>query len=167
MYKDYNMNQLTLPLDIEVMIPDDDIAVAVNEMVESIPEAPFKAFEHDVGASSYHPRMMKIILCGYAQSMWSGRENPSRARRQPAHDLIDADAIFIDGTKLEANANKYTFVFRKSVEKHQEKLRAQSRLMDDTMHEQMIIPALLEESESLVTAGHLNTMHQALETVEA
>ncbi|SHM14509.1 hypothetical protein SAMN02745189_01617, partial [Lacicoccus alkaliphilus DSM 16010] len=58
MYKDYNMNQLTIPLDIEVMIPDDDIAVAVNEMVESIPEAPFKAFEHDVGASSYHPRMM-------------------------------------------------------------------------------------------------------------
>lgn len=209
MYKNYNMNQLTIPLDIEVMIPDDDIAVAVNEMVESIPEAPFKAFEHDVGASSYHPRMMmKIILCGYAQSMWSGRkieaelgdslrmmwlaqrQRPSyrtinRFRVHPAmaalikeafiqfrmqlqaHDLIDADAIFIDGTKLEANANKYTFVFRKSVEKHQEKLRAQSRLMYDTMHEQMIIPALLEESESLVTAGHLNTMHQALETVEA
>lgn len=27
--------------------------------------------------------------------------------------LIDEEAIFIDGTKIEANANKYTFVWKK------------------------------------------------------
>lgn len=208
MYKDYNMNQITIPLDIELMIPEDDIAVAVNDLVESIPDAAFEGFEHHFGASSHHPRMMmKIILCGYTRSVYSGRkiaaeltdslrmmwlaqnQKPSyrtinRFRVHPhmsalieeafiqfrgqlqANDLIDADAIFIDGTKLEANANKYTFVFRKSVEKHQEKLRAQSKLMYDTMYEAQILPALLEESEDLVTAEHLNTMHQALETVE-
>src|SRR5690625_3602960 len=83
-----------------------------------------------------------------------------------AYDLIDDDAIFIDGTKLEANANKYTFVFRKRVEKSQASLRAQSKVMYQTMYEQNIIPALLEESEDSVTDAHLNTMHQALETVE-
>lgn len=31
---------------------------------------------------------------------------------------IDEEAIFIDGTKIEANANKYTFVWRKSVENY-------------------------------------------------
>lgn len=31
--------------------------------------------------------------------------------------------IFIDGTKIEANANKYTFVWKKAVEKNDKKLR--------------------------------------------
>jgi len=29
--------------------------------------------------------------------------------------LIDQEAIFIDGTKIEANTNKFTFVWKKSV----------------------------------------------------
>ena len=208
MYKNYNMNQITLPLDLEVILPDNDIAIAVNGLVESIPDTEFDPFTHPFGATSYHPRMMmKIILCGYAQSVFSGRkieallsdsvrmmwlaqnQRPSyrtinRFRVHPqmavlikeafiqfrmqlaAHDLIDSDAIFIDGTKLEANANKYSFVFRKTVETHQEKLRVQSKLMYETLYEQNIIPELIEESESPVTAEHLNTMHRALETVE-
>lgn len=35
---------------------------------------------------------------------------------------ISGETIFIDGTKIEANANKYTFVWKKSVTKNQEKL---------------------------------------------
>ena len=35
---------------------------------------------------------------------------------------IDLSSIYIDGTKIEANANKYTFVWRKSVERYQKKL---------------------------------------------
>jgi len=40
------------------------------------------------------------------------------------HDIgeISGDAIFIDGTKIEACANKYTFVWKKSVTKSLEKL---------------------------------------------
>lgn len=36
---------------------------------------------------------------------------------------IDLSSIYIDGTKLEAYANKYSFVWKKSVLKFQEKLR--------------------------------------------
>ena len=36
-------------------------------------------------------------------------------------DQITATEIFIDGTKIEAAANKYTFVWKKSVTKHQAK----------------------------------------------
>lgn len=39
-------------------------------------------------------------------------------------DSINFKEAFIDGTKLEANANRYTFVWRKSVEKHMAKLPA-------------------------------------------
>ena len=35
---------------------------------------------------------------------------------------ISGETIFIDGTKIEASANKYTFVFKKAVTKNQEKL---------------------------------------------
>ena len=35
---------------------------------------------------------------------------------------ISAENIFIDGTKIEAYANRYTFVWRKSVEKNRDKL---------------------------------------------
>ena len=208
MYKDYNMNQITLPIDLAVVIPEDDIALAVNALVESIPDTEFAPFEHTFGTSSYHPRMMmKIILCGYTQSITSGRmieaqltdsirmmwlaqnQTPSyrtinRFRVNPhmaaliqeafiqfrmqleTQGLVDNDAIFIDGTKLEANANKYTFVFRKRVEKSQARLRAQSKAMYETMYEKQIIPALLEESESPVTAEDLHTMHQALTSIE-
>ena len=40
------------------------------------------------------------------------------------HELgeISAKTVFIDGTKIEANANKYTFVWKKAVSKSQEKL---------------------------------------------
>ncbi len=36
---------------------------------------------------------------------------------------IDLKDYFVDGTKIEANANKYTFVWKKSVEKNREKLQ--------------------------------------------
>ena len=32
-------------------------------------------------------------------------------------DTLTFNEVFIDGTKLEANANKYTFVWRKAVQK--------------------------------------------------
>ena len=34
---------------------------------------------------------------------------------------ISGETIFIDGTKIEANANKYTFVWKKAVTKNQAK----------------------------------------------
>ena len=39
-----------------------------------------------------------------------------------AKGFITLDVEYIDGTKIESKANKYTFVWRKSVEKHREKL---------------------------------------------
>lgn len=37
---------------------------------------------------------------------------------------ISGENLFIDGTKLEANANRYSFVWKKSVSKNEQKLRA-------------------------------------------
>lgn len=37
--------------------------------------------------------------------------------------VIEFKNIFIDGTKIEANANRYTFVWKKAVDKFEEKLQ--------------------------------------------
>ena len=40
-----------------------------------------------------------------------------------AKGYINSEEYFVDGTKIEANANKYTFVWKKSVEKQRERLQ--------------------------------------------
>ena len=37
MYKDYNMTQLTLPMETSVLIPTNDISRHVNDIIETIP----------------------------------------------------------------------------------------------------------------------------------
>ena len=45
--------------------------------------------------------------------------------------LIALDVEFIDGTKIEIKANKYTFVWRKTVEKNRAKLQEKKRVLLD------------------------------------
>lgn len=42
---------------------------------------------------------------------------------------VSGETIFIDGTKIEANANKYTFVWKKAVTKNQANVLAESILL--------------------------------------
>ena len=155
------MTQLTLPMETSVLIPTNDISRHVNDIVETIPDNEFDEFRHHP-KTSYHPKMMLVILYAYTQSVFSGRkiekmlndsirmmwlsqnQKPSyktinRFRVNPKVDalleslfiqfysqcvkqnLIDDKAIFIDGTKIEANANRYTFVWKKSIQNHESK----------------------------------------------
>lgn len=37
--------------------------------------------------------------------------------------IVDLESIYIDGTKVESSANRYTFVWRKNIERYQESIR--------------------------------------------
>lgn len=205
MYKDYNMSQITLPLNIEVLIPENDIAHYVNQIVESIPNEEFYEFKHSRGASSYHPKLMlKIILYSYTQSIFSGRriesflkdsirmmwlaqnQTPSyrtinRFRINPIMDkllqslfinfrtqlvelnLIDEDSIYIDGTKIEASANKYTFVWRKNTERYNSKVIEQSKEIYRNAIINEVIPELNEEENDEISIDTLKDLEDALE----
>ena len=189
MFKHYTMNQVILPLDLEIKLDKDDIAFAVNDLVESMPKESFEDFIRSTGCPAYHPRMMmKVILCAYTQSVFSGRKieallkdsirmmwlaqgyGPSyrtinRFRTNPKvaellrqcfvqfrsklvqEKQIDEEAIFIDGTKIEADANKFTFVWRKSVEKYSDKLIERSNQLYDELLQNEIIPAIERDNE--------------------
>ncbi|PZD83932.1 IS5/IS1182 family transposase, partial [Bacilli bacterium] len=205
MFKHYTMNQVVLPLDLEIKLKENDIAFAIHDLVESIPEEAFEDFVRQTGRPAYHPRMMlKIILCGYTQSAFSGRKieallqdsirmmwlaqghEPSyrtinRFRSNPLienilrecfvqfrnqlveKELIEEEAIFIDGTKIEANANKFTFVWRKSVEKYSDKLMEKSNQLYDELLEKEIIPAIEREKEEELSVKEMEEVVEKLD----
>ena len=59
--------------------------------------------------------------------------------------LINEGAIFIDGTKIEADANRYSFVWRKAVEKYHEKLKAQAVELYDELIAKEVVKAMAKE----------------------
>jgi transposase len=211
------MNQVILPLNLEMKLQENDIAFAVHHLVEQIPDDAFAGFLRKTGCPAYHPRMMmKVILCAYTQSVFSGRKiegllkdsvrmmwlaqgyEPSyrtinRFRVHPeVQDLlrecfvqfrcqlveekvIDNEAIFIDGTKIEANANKFSFVWRKSIEKYSASLIEKSNQLYDELVEKEIIPQIERESSeelsveelSLITEKLIETVEEYSEQIEA
>ena len=49
MFKNYTINQTTLPLDMEQYIPETDVAFAVNDLVEAMPQTLFLKLEEQLG----------------------------------------------------------------------------------------------------------------------
>src|SRR5699024_563436 len=75
MFKHYTMNQVILPLDLVLNLDKNDIDFAIIDLVESIPVESLEYFARSTVCPAYHPRMMmKIILCAYTQSVFSGRK---------------------------------------------------------------------------------------------
>lgn len=195
---------MILPLDFEIKLAEKDIAFSIHHLVESIPEEAFAPFYKATGCPSYHPKMMlKIILCGYTQSIFSGRRmedltkdsvrmmwlaqgyEPSyrtinRFRVHPQmqellkqcfiqfrcrlieEKCIDQQAIFIDGTKIEANANKFTFVWKKSVENYQASMIEKSNTLYEQLVEERILPAIQKEQDDALSSEELEQVASTL-----
>lgn len=164
MYKNYTTtNQLVLPMNIEVLIPEQHISRIVDLAVENMSPKLFFCLYPGGGRPPYHPKMMlKVILLAYINRIYSSRQiekqlkeniyfmwlsgnqtpdfrtiNRFRSERMKnviyetffsivdmLHEegLVKLEDYFIDGTKIEANANKYSFVWRKSTEKYDQKI---------------------------------------------
>ena len=46
---------------------------------------------------------------------------------------VKYENVFVDGTKLEANANRYTFVWKKALEKNEIKMHEKARQIAEEM----------------------------------
>ena len=71
-------------------------------------------------------------------------------------NVLSLDSVFIDGTKIEANANRYTFVWRKSTQKNWSNLQ-------ETLHREL--PVILREHQirySLPKEIPARTLHNIL-----
>ena len=156
-------NQVVLPLDLEICIPEGDFVFKVAEICESLDYTelwgtyvrawrkvnPITMFEILVFAymnRKYSSRDIESLCKTDIRFMWllSGESAPSDStitRFQRGHlaeateDLfyqfveklyemgeIKYKNLFVDGTKIEAYANKYTFVWKSAVAKNLAKL---------------------------------------------
>ncbi|MGG2055052.1 IS1182 family transposase [Lysinibacillus pakistanensis] len=128
----------------------------------------------------YSSRSMKRMVEENLPAMWlAGMQTPDhrtindfRGVRMPAimeelfeqfllqlveQELVDLEYMFIDGTKIEANANKYSFVWGKALANHDQKLREkiQSLIRDvravttEELREDNLEEQLTEEVQSL------------------
>lgn len=68
---------------------------------------------------------------------------------------ISLSEVFIDGTKIEANANKYTFVFRKSTETFYRKLRAKA---SDFLRSEFGIEEAPDQIDAAKLQGYLDLL---------
>ena len=166
-YSLYNTNQqLVLPIDLEIMIPENDSVRLLSTVLEGLDYSElYKAYSTNGRNPAISPKTLFMVLV-YAnlndiQSsrdiekackrdinfMWllQGETAPSystiaRFRSGRLKDCcenlfyqlvvklgelgeIDYKNIFIDGTKIEANSNKYSFVWKKSINKFEKKLK--------------------------------------------
>ena len=58
------------------------------------------------------------------------------------HDLIKDDAVFIDGTKIEADANRYSFTWKKSVQKYHNSLKEKANALYEELVEKQVIESM-------------------------
>ena len=65
MYKDYNMTQLTLPMETSVLIPTNDISRHVNDIIETIPR--LNSMNSDIIECNIisSKMMLKVVLYAY------------------------------------------------------------------------------------------------------
>lgn len=81
---------------------------------------------------------------------------------------IDEEAIFIDGTRLEANSKKFTFVWRKSVERYSSSLLEKSNQMYEELLVKEIIPEIERENMEELTTTELSKVVDKLdETIQS
>lgn len=198
------MNQVILPIDLEVMLAENDIALMIHAFVESIPDEIFETYYQHYGRPQYHPRMMfSLLLCAYFQGVYSGRkieglvsdsvrmmwltqgEKPNfrtinRFRVHPFMSallqsafvqfrssllnsgLVQGEALYIDGTKIEADANKFTFVWKKSIQNYDHSLNEKSLALYHQMLKDELLPDLVKEMKDELTLEELEAISQRL-----
>ena len=81
--------------------------------------------------------------------------------------FISLDVEYIDGSKIESKANKYTFIWRKSVEKHRAKLLDKIRILleqvDETIAQENSVKDTPVEFTPAVLSGIVNELKEVLE----
>ena len=169
--------QLVLPLNFEMLIPEDDSVRLLSLILEGLNyKKLYMAYSSRGRKPAVEPKILfKVLTYAYANNIYSSRKVETACKRDinfmwllqgnkaPDHSTIArfrkeylADAIddlftqlvcflheidevkyeniFIDGTKIEANANRYTFVWKKVVSKNEAKMFAKIQSCIDSVN---------------------------------
>lgn len=157
--------QLVLPMDVGILIPEDDSVRLLSAVIERMDFSKLHAAYSRLGRIETSPEsLFKVLVYGYMNCIYSSRKLEQACRRDvnfmylldgapaPDHSTIarfrserlteviqdlfcqlvkqleeagelSLLSVFIDGSKLEANANRYSFVWKKSTQKNEMKMQ--------------------------------------------
>ena len=84
------------------------------------------------------------------------------------YHIIDSDSLFIDGTKVQADANRYSFVWRKAIERYDEALNEKISTLYDQLIQNQVNIALSEEEKITEYGVHamIEATNNSLEQLE-
>ena len=175
-HKDYTGNsgvyQLVLPLNMEVLIPEDDSVRLLSHITE---ELDYKDLNMAYSSKGRNPvvkpkTLFRVLVYAYMNNIYTSRKIEAACKRDinfmwllqgqtvPDHNTIarfrngrlsggiveglfnqliiklselgeiQYENIFIDGTKIEAYANKYTFVWKKTTIKNEQRMQEKAKV---------------------------------------
>ena len=168
--------QLRLPIEYEVIIPENDSVRLLSQIMEELDYSElYAAYSQEGRNPATEPKILaKIMVYAYMEFVYSSRKIEKACRRDvnfmwllngetvPDHSTISRfrkerlgtaieglfyqliqklcelgevsyEDVFIDGTKIEAAANRYTFVWKKAVEKNESKMLLKVRALAEEM----------------------------------
>lgn len=200
--KKMRRNQLTLPINTEMLIPKDDSVRLLDELTDQLDYSTILSMTSTTGVpAKYPPKLLfKILTYAYMNNIYSSRKIEKSCKRDinfmwllegksaPDHNAINRfrnklqeviedlfyqlvkllgdnkeisyDNIFVDGTKLEANANKYSFVWRKSTLKHETRLQEKLKQLISVLNERYC--TIFEITEEKVSVEEMEKVQNFL-----
>lgn len=205
--------QLVLPLNIEVLIPEDDSVRLLCQMTEELDYSDLILAYSPKGRNPVvDPKtFFRVLVYAYMNDIFTSRKIEEACRRDinfmwllqgkkaPDHNTIarfrngrllgiindlfsqfviklgsmgeiQYENIFIDGTKIEANANKYSFVWKKTTLKNEQKMQDKAKVFLAKLNKEYHAGIPLNESpvsvENLQSAVNFLKTKQQEENVE-
>ncbi len=77
--------------------------------------------------------------------------------------LIDDQGIFINGTKVEVNANRYTFVWKKSIQNHESRINEDFKALYHELVTNKIIPEIKKDHDNNLTKEEIDLIGSHLD----
>lgn len=188
--------QLVLPLNMEVLIPEDDSVRLLSHLTE---ELDYKNLIMAYSSKGRNPvvkpkTLFRVLVYAYMNNIYTSRKIEEACKRDinfmwllqgqkvPDHNTIarfrngrlsgiaedlfnqlvvklselgeiQYENIFIDGTKIEAYANKYTFVWKKTTLKNEQRMQEKAKVFLEKLN--IEFKASLPLSESSITVETL------------
>lgn len=202
-------NQLVLPLNFEILIPEDDSVRLLSEILEGLSYKKLdNAYSPNGRKSALNPRIMfKILVYAYMNNIYSSRKIEQACKRDinfmwllngnkaPDHStisrfrkdyLLDSiedlfyqivvylkknneikyENLFVDGTKIEASANKYSFVWKKAISKNQCKMYEKIQIKVEEINKIYATNFIIEKDKELEGLKNIQEYLEEVKTKE-
>lgn len=193
-YTEYSgVYQLVLPLNMEVLIPENDSVRLLSQMTEELDFTNLILAYSSKGRNpAVTPKtLFRVLVYAYMNDIYSSRKIEEACTRDinfmwllqgqkaPDHNTIarfrsgrlsgivgdlfnqlvsklgqlgeiQYENLFIDGTKIEANANKYTFVWKKTTNKNEQKMQEKAKVFLAKLNKEFEVGIPISESSITV-----------------